>query len=159
MKQTWMKFALAAALATGLSVAQTQQQPTQQRNGEHRGRRGGMLDRLATRLNLTEAQKEQAKAEFQNAREQSQPLMAQLKETHQALADAVKTGKTEVEIDQIAGRQGDLMGELAAIRTKAMAKVYATLTPEQRAQADQLHSDVRGFMQHRFGRFGAKSNP
>lgn len=157
MKQNWIKFALAAALVTGLSVAQTQQAPPQHRSGEHRGGRGGaMFDRLATKLNLTEAQKEQAKAEFQAARQQAQPLMAQLKETHQALAEAVKTGKTEGEIDQLAARQGELSGQLAAIHTKAMARVYTTLTPEQRAQADEMRETMRGFLQHRFGRHGAK---
>ena len=157
MKQNWMKFALAAALVTGLSVAQTQQAPPQQRSGEHRGRGGSMIDRLAKRLNQTDAQKEQAKAEFQAARQQAQPLTAQLKETHQGLADAVKTGKTEVEIDQLAARQGELSGQLTAIHTKAMARVYATLTPEQRAQADEMRDNFRGFTQQRFGRGGKRA--
>ena len=36
-----------------------------------------------------------------------------------------------------------------------MAKVYATLTPEQKQKADQLHDLIRGHMEDRFhGRFG-----
>jgi Spy/CpxP family protein refolding chaperone len=151
MKQHWTKFALAAALASGLAVAQSPQpQERENRAGMRGPRRGHMLERLAKRLNLTEAQKEQAKAAFQAAQEQAKPLRQQLKQTHQELADAVKTGKTDVEIDQITARQGALMGQLAAVRSKAMAKVYATLTPEQRQKADELHNQFRG-MQRPFG--------
>jgi Spy/CpxP family protein refolding chaperone len=149
-----MKFALAAALATGLTVAQTA--PPQQgegRTAKRQARRAGMLERLAAHLNLTEAQRETAKAAFGAAREQSKPVMEQLRTTRQELADAVKSGKTEVEIDMIAKRQGELMGQLAGIHSKAMAKVHATLTPEQREKADQLRERFRG-MPHRFGRRG-----
>jgi Spy/CpxP family protein refolding chaperone len=154
MKQNWMKLALAAALATGLTVAQTATPQPGERQGEkRRGPRGGMLERMASHLNLTEAQREQAKAAFQDAREQSQPVMEQLRTTRQELADAVKSGKTEVEIDMIARRQGELMGQLAGIQSKAMAKVYATLTPEQREKANELRERFQG-MPHRFGKRG-----
>ena len=154
MKRNWMKFALAAALATGLTVAQTATpQPDQQQTQKRRGPRGGMLERMATHLNLTDAQREQAKTAFEAAREQSKPVMEQLRTTRQELADAVKSGKTEVEIDMIAKRQGELMGQLAGIQSKAMSKVYATLTPEQREKANELRERFRG-MPHRFGKRG-----
>jgi Spy/CpxP family protein refolding chaperone len=154
MKQNWMKFALAAALATGLTVAQTAAPPQgQQQTGKRQARGGKMLERLAAHLNLTEAQREQAKAAFQAAREQSKPVMEQLRTTRQELADAVKSGKTEVEIDMIAKRQGELMGQLAGIHSKAMTKVHATLTPEQREKANQLRERFRG-MPHRSGKRG-----
>ena len=45
------------------------------------------------------------------------------------------------------------MGQLAGLQSKAMAKVYATLTPEQREKANELRERFRG-MPHRFGKRG-----
>ena len=152
MKQNWTKFALAAALTAGMAVAQTTTEPVPGRGGPRRGPGGpGMAGRLAAQLNLTETQKEQAKAAFQAARDQSQPVTEQLRTVRQELEDAVKSGKTEVEIDMIARRQGELMGQLTGIQSKAMAKVYATLTPEQKEKAGQLRGAF-GDGPPRFGR-------
>jgi Spy/CpxP family protein refolding chaperone len=139
--------AMSAVLASGLLVAQP---PMRGQKGERADFRAGMFERLAARLELTEAQKQQAKSVFDAARQQAEPLREQLKQTHDALRDAVKTGKTEVEIDQLASRQGALMGQLTGIHTKAFARVYATLTPEQKQKADELRGGFQGMMHQQF---------
>jgi Spy/CpxP family protein refolding chaperone len=114
------------------------------------------LARMAEYLNLTDAQKEQAKAAFQQAHQEAQPVRTQLQQNRLALADAVKAGKSEAEIQGLANTTGTLVGQLVAIRTGAFAKVYATLTPEQRQKADQWRGQMKGRFQQRFG--GPRTN-
>jgi Spy/CpxP family protein refolding chaperone len=115
------------------------------------GTMGGMLrGRLAQALQLTDAQKEQAKSIFEQVRQTAQPLNQQLQQNRQALAAAVKANDAG-QIQQLALAQGTLHGQLVTIRSQAMAKFYTILTPEQRAKADELHSRVQQRMQRRLG--------
>jgi Spy/CpxP family protein refolding chaperone len=153
MRKNLTIFFTAAALAVGVIYAQTAGPGPQ-------GRRHGMQHRgpaaMAQHLNLTDAQKETAKAAFEQARQAAQPIQEQLKQNRQLLADAVKAGKSQAEIQQISANQGVLMGQLIAIRTEAQAKVYATLTPEQRQKADEMRERMR----NRFGRgMGPRMGP
>ena len=79
-----------------------------------------------------------------SSRESSKPVRDQLRQDRQALKDAVKAGKSDAEIDQLSANLGKDTAQITAIRTKAFAKVYALLTPEQRTQADQLADHPRG---------------
>ena len=63
----------------------------------------------------------------------------QMKQNRQALAEATKAGNN-ADIERLANEQGSLMGKMIAVRTEAFAKIYHTLTPEQRAKADQFRS-------------------
>ncbi len=146
MKNSLLRFAGMAALASGMVFAQAPAPPAQPQSPAQRWqqRRGQMFDRMAARLNLTDAQKEQARAIMQSARESARPIAQQLKQNRLALHDAIKAGKPDADIDQLAATAGSLIGQEAAIRTKAFAKVYALLTPEQRMKADQLGSHGRG---------------
>jgi Spy/CpxP family protein refolding chaperone len=78
--------------------------------------------------------------------------MAQLKAGRQQLAEAVKSGKGEAEIERLSNQQGVLMGQLTAIRAKAMEKGYALLTPEQRQKAGQLRDHFQQMFHNRAGR-------
>lgn len=162
MKKTLMHFGTMAALASGLMFAQAPDPSTQQPQppAQHRQwNRDHMFDRLAAKLNLTDAQKQQAKSIMDASRESSKPVRDQLRQDRQALKDAVKTGKSDAEIDQISANLGKDTAQMTAIRTKAFAKVYALLTPEQRAQADQLGDHPRGMFRggHGHGQGGGAS--
>jgi Spy/CpxP family protein refolding chaperone len=137
---------LAAALALGLLALPVAAQ---------RGMRGGMghgfgpgfgpermLERAAIVLDLTEAQKAEAEKLIAGARKEAEPVVAQLKQGREEMHAAVKANNTG-NINNIATRQGNLMGQLSAIHAKAMASFYAQLTPEQKAKADKLHDRVR----------------
>jgi Spy/CpxP family protein refolding chaperone len=151
--------------------AQGQQgQPGQQRGPWGQGQRRGQmmtpeqrLDRLATELNLTPQQRTQAQNLMNQARQQSEPIVAQLKQIRQQLATAVKTNNT-ADIDKLSANQGVLIGQLTAIHTKAMAQGYAMLTPEQKQKADQLQLQHFGMMHggpmmHRMGPGGGAPPP
>jgi|1185.fasta_scaffold205783_2 protein CpxP len=133
MKHTIATFTAIATLAAGMAFAQAP---------AHRHAR------MFQQLNLTDTQKQQAKTVFEQAKQAAQPLAQQLKMNREALAAAVKANDV-ARIDSLSREQGNLRGQLLAVRSEAMAKVYATLTPEQKAKADELRTKVRERMKQR----------
>jgi Spy/CpxP family protein refolding chaperone len=101
--------------------------------GHRHGRHGGML----AALNLTDAQKAQTKSIFQEARQSSEPVRQQLKQTHQALQAATKANDT-AQMQQLSATEGTQVGQLAAIRSGAMAKVFQVLTPDQQQKLTEM---------------------
>ena len=146
MKRRLTMFAATGAMAAGLMFAQ--QAPAVQQGGNHIPRQGNHMmfrQRMAQRLNLTDAQKAQAKSIFQATRQSTLAVRNDLKANREALAAAVKANDT-AQIEKLSRKQGELVGKLTVARTEAMAKFYQTLTPEQRAKVDQIHQNWR---QHR----------
>jgi Spy/CpxP family protein refolding chaperone len=109
------------------------------------------LDFLASKLDLTDAQKQSAQSIFAQSREAAKPVIEQLKQGHEAMAAAIKAGKSEAELTQIATQQGALVGQLSAIHAKAFSQLYAQLTPDQKVKADQLHQGMKGSWRHHRG--------
>jgi len=131
MKRT-MTILGTAALAIGMAFVQSAAtQP-------HHNRRMTARQHMMQALNLTDAQKSQAKILFQETRQTVAPLRAQLKEDRAALQMAIKTND-KAQINKLSAAEGQVIGKLMAVRTEAMAKFYQTLTPEQRAKAEQMH--------------------
>jgi Spy/CpxP family protein refolding chaperone len=108
-----------------------------------------LRQRMVQALNLTDTQKQQAQAIIQQTRQTVQPLRQQAKQNRQALMAAIKAGKGDVEIHQLALTQGNLAGQLVAARMEALAKFYNTLTPEQRAKAVLMRQRVRQMIKQR----------
>lgn len=135
--------AAAVALTTGAFAAADQ---AAEQKGRH-GRRGHMMGRIATQLELTEAQKQFAQNLFQENRAAVRPVMQQLRQVRQQMAAAVKANN-EAEITRLAQEQAQLTAQLHAAHAKAMAKLYAQLTPEQKAKADSMFDNL----QNRFGK-------
>src|ERR1700722_12266875 len=109
-------------------------------DGAHRhGHRGAFL---SSQLNLTPAQQTQTKAIFQDARQSAQPVRQQLKQTRQSLRAAVQANNA-AQIQQLAGTAGSGVGQLAAVRGTAMAKVYQILTPDQQQKLASLQAARR----------------
>lgn len=145
MQRNVIRLASVAALAAGMAFAQgPAPRPRAQQGGPAmRMVLGGTMPQWVLRqLNLTDSQKQQAKAIFQDARQSSQPLQVQMKPNRQALTAAVKQNNGP-QIQQLSVAIGNLQGQLLSIRSEAMAKFYALLTPDQQAKLDQA--------QRRFG--------
>jgi Spy/CpxP family protein refolding chaperone len=126
-----------AALGTASLFAQT---PPPARHFQHRGRSGAMM---AAALNLTDAQKSQMKSIFQEARQSSQPIRQQLRQTRQSLNAAVQAGNSD-QIQQLSATEGTEMGQLAAIHASARAKMFKMLTPEQQQKLSTLQASMHG---------------
>ena len=139
MKRQFLKLAAGGVLATGLVFAQApapSPSPNSQTGRHDFVRRH--RERMAQALNLTEAQKAQAKTIFQQAREAGKPVRGQLKENRRALSLAAKSGKSDADIQRLAVEKGKLTAKMTAIRTEAFEKFYGTLNPEQRNKLDQM---------------------
>ena len=98
--------------------------------------------RMLKALNLTDAQKTQAKAIRQSTQQQVKPLADQLKTQRQALNAAVQAGDT-TRIQQTAIEVGNLQGHVLAVRAAGRAKFLAILTPEQKTQLADFQAKVR----------------
>ena len=91
---------------------------------------------------LTDSQKAQAKAVFQEARQSAQPVRQQLIETRKEMRQAVQAGDT-AKIQQLSATEGSEIGQMMAIRNSAFSKVYQTLSPEQKSKLAELESARR----------------
>jgi len=161
MQHPFFKLAGITALAAGMALGQTApaQNPHPRGDRQFGPRAGGpgmILDRLAADLNLTDSQKQQAQSIFSAARQSAEPVHTQLKAQRQALTAAVKSG-SEAEIDRVSNSLAPLMAQTTAIHTKAFAKFYAILTPEQKDKlGNRLERMMDGVNAMRGGWRGAK---
>jgi Spy/CpxP family protein refolding chaperone len=123
-------FSLALAVA-GLVSAQQAPQP---RPG-FRGQRGsdGFEQRLTNRLGLNAVQQNQVHTALAEAAVQSQGMGQQMLALRAALTAAVKAG-SEAQIDSVTQQISQLQQQQSAIRAKSMAKVYGSLTTDQKAK-------------------------
>ena len=138
----------AAALAMGgFAVVAQGQGP-----GGGRGFGDGPLMGLARHmLDLTDAQQAQIKAIAKAAFDNNQALAAQLKAEHEAERAAIKAGKSDGELAQLAQSYAALHTQMHAVRLQTEAKIYKVLTPEQQAKAEKIRDDFRGRAMQRFG--------
>src|SRR5215475_5482471 len=125
-----------------LSTQAVSAQTTQTAPKSHHRVGRPMLQRLTAQLSLTADQQSQAKAIFQQSREQMKTIAPQLHEQRQAMANAVKSGN-EAQIDQVTQQNVPLNAQARAIHAKAMAKFYQILTPDQKAKFDQMKNARR----------------
>jgi Spy/CpxP family protein refolding chaperone len=126
-----------AALGAVSLFAQAPQAPIPAQ-GRHK------LGRMASYLNLTPAQRAQARTIFREAGQSAKPVRQQLRETRKSLQAAIKSGNSD-QIQQLSAAEGSEKGQLAAIRATAFSKLYPTLTAEQQQKlADFKHSHKRG---------------
>lgn len=128
-----------------------QQPPAQHQRWQHRG------DRIAQFLGLTEAQKEQAQTELQAARTASQPVRQQLKQMRQEMFQAIKAND-EAKINQLSNQEATLQAKMTANRDLAFARIYSTLTADQKAKVDQLPTFFHQMRQQRKANQASRSN-
>jgi Spy/CpxP family protein refolding chaperone len=122
--------------------------------GRHRGTGPGKrIDRMAKKLNLTEAQKEQIKAILASEREKAEPLRQQLAENRKNLRKAIEAQPfDEATVRTLAAKQNDTRVELVVSRARARSQIYALLSPEQRESARKLGPMGEGRHWHRHWR-------
>jgi periplasmic protein CpxP/Spy len=140
MKRHLIGIAAVAALTAGLAFAQSAATPAQP------AKPGALRQRMLKNLNLTADQKTQAREIRQTTRTAVQPIRQQLQAGRQALAAAVKSGDS-AQIQTLSTAQGALQGQALAIRSGAMAKFYAILTPDQKTKAEQMQEKARQLIQ------------
>jgi Spy/CpxP family protein refolding chaperone len=101
------------------------------------------VNRLASQLNLTDAQKTSALSIFTTAYTNSETAQTNLETARTSLTTAIKANNT-AQIDQLSTQIGTLSGQLTAINAKAEAAFYALLTADQKTLYDAHPSGGRG---------------
>jgi periplasmic protein CpxP/Spy len=107
-----------------------------------RGPMGGPLmgiRRGLARLGLTDQQKTQIKAIFDGHKTDIQGLAARMKTARQALDAAIWSGADETTIRAKAADVAAVQADMAVLRATIHTQVFAVLTPDQQAKANQLH--------------------
>lgn len=139
MKKTITAVAAVVALSASLAVAAPG-------DGFHRGHgkqgkgRMMMMGRMAEKLNLTDAQKQQMKALHETFRTENAALFDAVKATKTQLREARKAN----DVARAQTLAATLEGQTAQLRTKRVAqheKMLSILTPEQRAQLETWKAD------------------
>ena len=131
--KTFLKFAIVAALIPA-AFAQNPRQAARRQ--------------IFQALNLSRDQRVQAQAILQNAAQSARPLAQQMKQNRDALNSAVNANDAK-RIQDLSAEQGKLRGQVLGVRSEAMAKFYAILTPDQRAAADQAKLKFRDLIKKR----------
>ena len=93
-------------------------------------------ERTAAFFNMTEAQKHAAKTALVEARNSSKATRDELKQVNRELFQAIKTNDT-AKIQNLSAKEGTLIGQVMVPGNNALAKIYSSMTPAQRAKADQ----------------------
>lgn len=147
LKKSIVIIVLAAGMVVAIAITPQAGSALQQTAGPYAWR-ALAYQWLANQVNLTDAQKAQAKTIYQAAWQNTKPLMEQLQQKRQAMTDAVKANDA-TQIRQLAAIQGTLMGQLAAARAEARAQFYQMLTPEQRAKLATIEQNMRTRLEQR----------
>ncbi len=95
------------------------------------------VNRLASELNLTDAQKTSALSIFTNAITNAQTIQDSLRTNQQSVQTAIKNNDTAT-INSLATASGALQGKLMAINATAEAAFYALLTADQKTLYDAM---------------------
>ena len=95
------------------------------------------VSQIESVLGMTPTQKDATQTAFEQARQAAQPIRQELINTRKSLKAAVRSDDT-AQIQPLATVEGQEIGQLSAIRSTAVAKVYKTLTPDQRTKATAL---------------------
>jgi Spy/CpxP family protein refolding chaperone len=134
MKRQLTKLMAMGAMAAAMALAQTTATSTTAPPAAGKGLKAQIEKRLIKALDLTDAQKQQAKTILQATKQQAQPLAQQAQQDRQALSAAVQAGDT-AKIQAISTELGTVQGQLLAVRSQGRAQLFALLTPDQKAKA------------------------
>ncbi len=123
--------------------------------GMHGGpgkRHGDMLEHMSQALNLTDAQKQQVKAIMDSTEAAAEANHTKVEEIHKQLHAGVVSGQfDETQVRALANQKAQLDADMMVEHFRAMSKVFAILTPEQRAKAEELHKQMGPGGPHRRG--------
>jgi protein CpxP len=103
-------------------------------------------------LDLTDDQKAKVKEILEANKSTVQPIRKQMKANHQKLAD-LKGSFDEAAVTEIAKNQGDLTAQMIVARQRVKSEIFAILTDEQKAKAEQLRNSMLNRFKDRMKHF------
>jgi Spy/CpxP family protein refolding chaperone len=151
---TFLTIILAGALYAQQPAPSGANPPTTTRQQLTARRSSYRTQHLTQALNLTPDQQTKVKAIFADERQRREALAPKMREERAALKTAMQKGDDR-EIDRIVHQNAQLNADVKALHVKAMAKVYALLTPDQKTKFDQLRAGRFGRERHGQAKTGA----
>jgi protein CpxP len=148
-KRTIAILAVAAVLVVGGIFTFAQRAMHRGGFGMHGGP-GAMMALKA--LDLTDDQKAKVKEIFEANKQTMQPIREQLKANHEKLA-AMKGSFDEAQVSAVAKEQGDLTAQMVVARQRIKSQIFAVLTDEQKAKAEQMRESMKERFQKRMNFF------
>ena len=141
----WMTAVAVVALSTSLAVAAPE-------GGKgHGGRKHGKQEfgeKLAAKLNLTQAQKDQIQQIRKSNLEQNKAFFEQARATRQALRAAKDAGDT-AKVEALKGTLEAQRTQFQQIRDAERTQILALLTPEQKAQFEAMKAERAQHRKHK----------
>ena len=157
MRNRILMFGGIAALVIGMAVfalsyALPRMHAQERGNGQLRKHGPGpeMVEHMARALDLTDDQQTQIKTILEGARSATEPLHSKMDEVRKQLEAATANGQfDEAQVRALANQQAQLMADSIVEHERTKSKIFAILTPEQRAKAEEMHK--RGGPRRRHG--------
>lgn len=136
MKTTkWVTIAAAMTLTASLAFAAPHQGGKAGRHG--RGTRATIGQRMADRLNLTDAQRNQIRTLQSSFREQNKAFFASSRTARKEFREAKRANDT-AKLEQLEPAMEARRTQFRELRAAHRQQVLSVLTPEQRAQFESL---------------------
>jgi len=134
MKTCFIALSLFAASLVSAQIAATTPAPAPRPHRQPNANfEQNFEQRLSARLGLNATQQNALHTARMEAETQMQGMNTQRRTLHTALITAIKAGNTD-QIDQVSQQMATLQQQEAAIRSKASAKIYATLSADQKTK-------------------------
>ena len=138
-KMKWMTMAAAVMLTASLAFAA----PHEGMRGGKRGRHGGEFgERMAAKLNLTDAQKQEIRDLNQSFRENNRSFFESAHSLRMELREAKQANDT-AKLESLKPQLEAQRDQMKQLHEAQRNRILAVLTPEQRAQLDALKAERR----------------
>ena len=117
---------------------------------------GDPMGRITRHLDLSEEQQTKIRGILDTARAEGQTLRAELADMREQLQTTIReNGYYEDQVRMTVESKSTVFVDLTMLGIRTMSQIYAELTPEQQAQADEMLERRGGrFGRHRFGPLG-----
>ncbi len=152
MKTKLLLLTLAAAvLAGGLVTSKT----LAAGNADAPPLRGKFLQRIAEKLNLTDAQKSQIKTTLAGEKDTLKPLLTALHDARKDLRAAIRASDaTETSVRAASSKVASAEADLAVERQKLYGKIAPVVTDEQREKISEFEQRADDFVDGVIDRIG-----
>lgn len=108
---------------------------------------GGEFHHMLKQLDLTSDQHAQVKAIFQKEKPTLQPLMQQMRQSHEAMKALEAAGPfDEAKVTALATQNSQTMIQLEVEHERVKSEIMAILTPDQKAKLAQLDANHEAHM-------------
>lgn len=128
--------ALAVLLLAGVNLAYAFGGPGSDQRMQMRA------DRVAEKLDLSDAQRDQFKQIHEQGRSEGKVLHEAMRKNRDAMHQLDPSAKNyAAEVARLANEKAELVKQMVVHKSEVRAEVYAMLTPEQREQMQQLRKE------------------